>query len=131
MHHICVLVTIGVWNFFVAKNIISFCKYSMLEESRIFCLLNAWVWCGKITDTKFYNETAFLKDCIAERKKCLPVRGWRPEYSIFLTSQNCSFSVHIWLWNCDGSAKKKVSGPLSRGNKRLLRGGGKAYYCPS
>lgn len=51
------------------------------------------------------------------RRECLPVRGWRTEYLIFLTFKNCAlfiFEYEIVM----AQQRMNASGFLRRGNKK-------------
>lgn len=46
-----------------------------------------------ITDTNFKNDTVLQEG----RRECLPVRGCRPEYLIFLRCKNCAFFIFEYM----------------------------------
>lgn len=46
-----------------------------------------------ITDTNFKNDNVLQEG----RRECLPVRGCRPEYLIFLTCKNCAFFIFEYM----------------------------------
>ena len=118
---------IGVWNFFMASSIF----VNTLLEERIFYLLNAWVWFGEKKD---HRHKILKRDCLFKElnfKKVEVLTSQRLETRIphFLNiSQNCDILFISEYEVMMDQQKRKVSGPLSRGNRRLLDGGGKAYW---